>query len=66
MKLQTIKLGLNWFITGDEDDGPYGPYDSKGEADEDRKGLNKARRHINDHEFWTSEKVRNETTPISI
>ena len=56
MKLETRKLGAHWWITGDEEEGPYGPYDSKTEADEDRVGINQTSRHWDDREFWTTDK----------
>ena len=39
MKLRTARLGRYWWIVGDEEDGPYGPYDTRAEAEDDRKGV---------------------------
>ena len=39
MKLRTARLGRYWWIVGDEEDGPYGPYDTRAEAEEDRRDL---------------------------
>jgi len=33
------RLGKYWWILGDEDAGPMGPYDTKAEAEDDRKGV---------------------------
>lgn len=38
MKLESKKLGKYWWIVGD-DDGPFGPYHTKKECDEDRRGI---------------------------
>ena len=61
MKLETRRLGKNWWITGDGD-GLVGPYNTEEEADEERRGLNRTILYFNEHDFWTSEKeVRNES-----
>jgi len=61
-KLQTKKLGKHWWIVGDEDFGPYGPYDRKSgddSADEDLRGLRRFNRHEDDvsidSPFWVDE-----------
>ncbi len=38
-RLLTKRLGAWWWIVGDEDAGPMGPYHTKAEADDDRRGL---------------------------
>lgn len=51
MKLRIAKLGKHWWIVGDEDFGPIGPYDRKsGEnsAAEDLRGLRRFYRHEDD------------------
>ena len=58
MKLETQKMGKNWWIVGDEEDGPYGPYDSRKEAEEDKVGLNRAERNRDNREFYTVEKEK--------
>ncbi len=37
-KLRTVKRQDGWWITGTDE--PFGPYETKGEADSDRHGLN--------------------------
>jgi hypothetical protein len=55
MKLETKKLGPKWWIIGDEECGPIGPYESKAAAEEDRIGLSRFHRHHNKPGFITSE-----------
>lgn len=56
MKLKTKRLGKFWWIVGDEEVGPYGPYKNRSEAEEDRKGLLNTYRNFDDRSYWTSEK----------
>jgi len=39
MSLQSKKLGRFWWIIGDEEFGPCGPYDTRREAEEDCIGM---------------------------
>jgi len=39
MRLKTRRLGSAWWIVGDDEDGPYGPYATRKEAEEDRRGI---------------------------
>ena len=48
MKLRTARLGRYWWIVGDEEDGPYGPYDTRAEAEDDRKGIRRFERFPDD------------------
>lgn len=57
MQLETRKLGEYWWITGD-DEGPFGPYNTKREADEDRRGLTRSERFALDHDYWTSDRKK--------
>ena len=57
MKLETKRLGRSWWIVGDADWLPCGPYAAKAEADEDRRGLQRTLQHLDDREYWTSEKA---------
>lgn len=41
MKPATRKLGKRWWVTGFKDVPPMGPYDTKGEAEEARKGVSR-------------------------
>ena len=40
-KMKVQRVAGNWYITGDPDMEPpgYGPYDTKDEAESDRRGL---------------------------
>ena len=58
-KLRIARLGKHWWIVGDEDYGPYGPYDRKSGDDsaaEDLRGLRQFRRNTDDvsidSPFW--------------
>ena len=48
MKLAAKRLGRYWWIVGDEEDGPCGPYDTRAEAEEGMKGLRRFARHEDD------------------
>lgn len=39
MKLRVVRMGKHWWIVGDEEFGPQGPYDKKAEAKDTIKGL---------------------------
>jgi len=39
MKLRIARMGKHWWIVGDEEFGPQGPYDTKAEAASTVKGL---------------------------
>ena len=60
MKLKTRKLGSHWWITGDDEDGPCGPYDTKAEAESDRKGLIRFNRYEDNPEYVTTDKPKGE------
>jgi len=57
MKLRLKKLGKSWWIVG-HPDGPMGPYDTRREAEEDRRGVNRFNRYQNEPGFLTSERRR--------
>ena len=37
--LRTVKRGRDWWVEGRYLDEPVGPYDTKADADEDRRGM---------------------------
>ena len=49
-------MGKKWWIVGDEDFGPYGPYDVKANADDDRRGIQRTLRHSEEPDFMTTDK----------
>lgn len=57
MKLKTKRLGKKWWIVGDEEGGPYGPYDTKQGADADRHGVQRTLDNWDDPEFFSVRKV---------
>jgi len=54
--LKIKRLGKFFWILGLGDFGPVGPYDNKGRANEDRKGLIRFFRHENEPGFVTVDK----------
>ena len=60
MKLVTRKLGSHWWITGDEKAGHIGPYDTKAEAEDDRRGLTRSNRYEDEPGFVTIDKPKGE------
>ena len=54
MRLRTAKLGKFYWIIGDEEFGPYGPYDTKCEAEEDRIGVMRTERLMKNPNFTMS------------
>lgn len=56
MRLKSKRMGRAWWIVGDEQDGPYGPYDTRAEAEEDRKGILRTFANINDHSYFTGDR----------
>ena len=52
--MKTKKLGRSWWIVGDADWLPCGPYATKSEADEDRHGLQNTLEHEHDRSWFTS------------
>jgi len=39
MKLRIARMGKHWWIVGNEESGPQGPYDTKTEAEDTARGL---------------------------
>ena len=60
-KLKTAKLGKLWWVTGDEDDGPFGPYFTRALAEESRRNIIQFYRHENEREFFTADPLPEET-----
>ncbi len=48
IRLKTRRLGKYWWIVGDEEAGPYGPYNTKAEAEDDRRGLKRTLKDLED------------------
>lgn len=57
VKLSSVRLGPRWWVVGDEEGGPYGPYDTKSEADEDRRGVQRTFDNWDEPGFFTVGKV---------
>ena len=58
MKLIVVRMGKYHWIVGDEEFGPYGPYDTKREAREDCRGLNHTMKNLDNRRSFTSDKLR--------
>jgi len=56
MTLTVKRLGACWWIIGDEDAGPMGPYDDKEEAEQDRVGMGRFRRYCDEPGYITIER----------
>lgn len=54
-KLRTKLIGSAWWVVGDEEYGRYGPYKTKAEADEDRRGMIKSMLSLDDPTYWVGE-----------
>lgn len=52
--MKCLKREDGWWIVNEGED--YGPYDTKAEAEEDRRGLERTMEHWNERRFWTSDK----------
>ena len=53
--LEVKRLGAKWWIVGDEESGPWGPYDTRAEAEADRRGVTRTIRNAHDRSFFTSD-----------
>ena len=58
MNLCVKRLGRYWWILGDEDAGPMGPYVTEAEAEEDCKGLIRSDRYGDEPGFVTVDDPR--------
>lgn len=58
MSLTTKKLGPNWWILGYGDYGPMGPYKTKADADEIKRGVERTLRYMDEPGFITSDPPR--------
>ncbi len=54
-RLKVKRMGLCWWIVGDEEYGPYGPHNTKEEADDNKRGLMRLHRHGDEPGYVTSE-----------
>lgn len=52
-----VKQLGKWWIIGDEEYGPIGPYDTQTEANQECRGLNRFERHQNEPDFISVENV---------
>jgi hypothetical protein len=57
MRLKVRRLGKYWWITGDDECGLMGPYDTHEEAEGDRKGIIRTMKNIDEPDYWTTQKV---------
>lgn len=64
MRLKTEKFGKSWWIVGDGDFGPYGPYKTKSEAEDDRIGLIRTWRRRDEPDMITTDRRSSKTKRI--
>lgn len=58
MALKLKRIGKVWWITGFGDPADdCGPYASRSEADEDRRGLERTAMYGHQRRFWTSDRL---------
>jgi len=55
MRYSVTKMGRFWWIKGDGEFGPIGPYDKRPEAVDDCRGLNRFLRKQDEPGFLTAE-----------
>ena len=62
MKLQTKLIRGKWWIVGDPEAGPMGPYENtragKAEAEDDRKGVERFHQHGDKLGYVTADKPK--------
>ena len=56
--MKLVKKADGWWITGVPECDDCGPYVSKADAESDRKGLQRTFDHVDDHSFFTIEKLK--------
>lgn len=50
------RVGKWWIVADDPDFADCGPYETRREADDDRRGLERTARYGHERRFWTVEK----------
>jgi len=58
VRSRTVKQSDGWWVTGIPDCDDCGPYKTKDEAEEHRRGLQRTYDNIDDPTFFTSEKLK--------
>ncbi len=54
MRYKVEKMGPHWWIKGDPEFGPIGPYDTRAEAEDGRRRLERFARHCDEPGYMTS------------
>lgn len=55
--LETIKIGSKWWVSGELEGCPFGPWNSQLEADGHTAALNQTISHQDDHDYWHSPRI---------
>jgi len=54
-RLRPKKMGKHWWVIGDDDDGPYGPYPTRKEASESAAAVMEFFKNEDRQSFFTIE-----------
>ena len=54
--MKAVKKDGSWWVTGYEDSEDFGPYDTKADAEEGIKGLERFDKFCHLKSYWTCEK----------
>jgi len=57
--LELKKMGRSWWVIGDDEVGPMGPYETKTEAETCRIGMSRFYRHQDKPGYITCESLKN-------
>jgi len=58
VRLTIERIAGHWWIVGDEEFGPYGPYETKAEAEEDRRGIKRFDRREDEKGYVTTDRTK--------
>ena len=62
--MKTVKRKDGWWIEGVPECDSIGPYDTKAEAEDDRRGLERTEKYMDKRSYWTCEKETQPLTPV--
>jgi len=62
--MKTVKQKDGWWIEDVLECDIIGPYNTKKEAEDDRRGLERTEKNMNKRTFWTCEKETQTLTPV--
>jgi len=62
--MKPVKRKDGWWITDIPESEDCGPYETKSEAEDDRKGLARTEKNMDKRDFWTCERETQPLTPV--